>query len=488
MSNTTSGDGATRQSSAAPRLHHSSVNGAAAPAVQGGFRCICRSFILSSSDVMMECAQCRSWSHAACMEVDALRVKTMRQQNSFVCLFCTGEASRRLHRSNDGRIVVPPPKHSISMQKLSEVPDTRPANARELEASLRRLVQFASCSCGVDIIFVGAGLQGSGSIRTRQLQSSPDAFTDALVEQSLACCASAIDTATFSESYPSWCLSELRSPPHGFLQGTFMRCLRTNKIVSLVLSNGKDGYGGLRGTISRLRTLLRSGGDPSPSKVGGRRVATGAAAAEDLSPFVASCLNIRDVSPFVHINLIATHPSYRGRGLAKMLIAAELLRWALRGRSQVYLNMALDKQLVDGDSRVVLSISPASKRLYDLFDFQPVLPVGRRVNGGGSANDGASEGAASVEGGEFSAKEKDSGRVLANLHFVPTVLRVVATTTAPVGSQACNDDAAATAKDGGANGDQLEDVVLLSPAAPSTAGAGARGRGGRGRGMKRARN
>jgi ribosomal protein S18 acetylase RimI-like enzyme len=456
---------------------------------------------------MLECNECKNWSHAACMDVDQLNVKIARR--TFVCLFCTGEAARRLaRRLEDGRLAPPPPpKHSVVL-KLTECSDTRPPNGKELDASLRQLLTYAA-SCGFELIFVGRGGGGGGGGG-----SDPStALTDSFVEQSLSCCASAIQSATFSETYPSWCLSELRAPPHGYLQGTFMRCLTSKRVVSLVLSNGMDGYGGLRSTVSRLRMLHTKAANKGEAWLPTSSSSSAASPPleDDTSrSFVESCLAINDVSPFVHINLIATHPNYRGRGLAKMLIAAELLRWALRGRSKAYLNMALDKKLVDNDTRVTCTVSPASKRLYDTFGFRPVLPpppsrVALIASASAASQSSSSEqqqqqqqqqqgGGCAVNSPEwYSAKEKDSGRVMASLGFVTTVLRVVSSIVSGDSTAHVTQTPAATTAGGTQSHEtqlglskqlDVEDVVVLPTPLPSPSAK--RGRGGGG--AKRGRN
>jgi hypothetical protein len=206
-----------------------------------------------------------------------------------------------------------------------------------------------------------------------------------------------------------------------------------------------DVYGNLRGTLARLRTLhnRKSKGNSnavtSDAKGRPRRGGRGRGGNTTLSPPILftpemeMCLSLTDISGFVHVNLIATHPHYRGRGLAKMLITAELLRWALRGRKQVYVNMALDKQLVEHDSRVVCVVPPASKRLYDVFQFLPVLPTAATANGHHAEPDEDDDDDGGVvtleQGQQFSAREKDSGRVLCNLNFVPLALNVAAEIT-----------------------------------------------------------
>eukprot|EP00758_Cryptobia_borreli_P006316 Tbor_TRINITY_DN5129_c0_g1::TRINITY_DN5129_c0_g1_i1::g.26248::m.26248 len=178
-----------------------------------------------------------------------------------------------------------------------------------------------------------------------------DVLTDTMIEDSMECCKSAILNSTFSESYPLYCLKELQNLPHRYLQGTFARDRKTKKVVSLVLTNGMDVYGNLKNTIGQLKAAMsragatnaewkdgvptsrREGHIPAQQQFGDLR----------LVPFMWECAKIQDVSGFVHFTLIATHADHRGKGLAKRLMLAENLRWLMRGRTQSYLNVALER-------------------------------------------------------------------------------------------------------------------------------------------------
>lgn len=336
--------------------------------VRGGFRCVCDSYFVSTHEEMLECKRCLNWCHASCMNVEIAHLRSIRP--NFVCGFCTGEAKKKRSRDDDSSTIKAP------CVKLTEFADRSPLNAEILKSALTRMHNYAFAK-GYEVIYAD--------------HEHPGVISDSMVDNALACCASAIHSATFSESYPSYCINELRAPPHKYLQGCFMRCRSTRRIVSLVTSNGMDNYGNLRQTITQIRCHAKR------SKV-------------PLSEFSEQCMSINDVSSFVHICLIATHPTFRGRGLAKILIAIELLRWALRGRESVYLNMALDKK-VEGN-RLVCSVSPASRRLYDVFGFRDVYA--RKSDAAtGSALD------------RWTSKEADMGRVLANINFVDTVVNIV---------------------------------------------------------------
>ena len=52
------------------------------------------------------------------------------------------------------------------------------------------------------------------------------------------------------------------------------------------------------------------------------------------------------ISDFVHFSLLSTREEHRGRGLGKLLMCYEMLRWGLRGRSRAFVSMALQKVVV----------------------------------------------------------------------------------------------------------------------------------------------
>lgn len=99
----------------------------------------------------------------------------------------------------------------------------------------------------------------------------------------------------------------------------------------MILSNGMDVYGNLKPTITQLKSAInRKSVDPLC-----------------LTNTMQACLGIVDVSGFVHITISATHSKHQRRGLAKLLMSMELLKWALRGRTRAFLNMAIEKKLVE---------------------------------------------------------------------------------------------------------------------------------------------
>ena len=220
-------------------------------------------------------------------------------------------------------------------------------------------------------------------------------LTDSRINESIECCQTAIANATFSDSYPQYILNELQQLPHQYLQGTFAVDRRSKKVVSLVITNGMDVYGNLKPTLSLLRSAMTRWGasdvQPPPldkpekktTTAAAKKAAASAAANNSsdgppspqlipenlrkklpsdafmfngivIQPFMQRLVKeVDDVSGFVHFNLIATHTEHRGRGLAKRLMLAESLRWLLRGRTQSYLNMALERVRVTPSGKYV---------------------------------------------------------------------------------------------------------------------------------------
>lgn len=188
----------------------------------------------------------------------------------------------------------------------------------------------------------------------------------------------------------------------------------------MILSNGMDVYGNLKPTITQLKSAIN------------RKSVDQAC----LTQAMQACLDIVDVSDFVHVTLSATHIKHQRRGLAKLLMSMELLKWALRGRTRAFLNMAIEKKLVEvvqtdnsdntdsvhnniisnisnnkrkgyangknsksGGMKVEYSSPPASRRLYHLFNFEDVYPRYDPL----------------TQSEKWTAKEADMGRVMVNL-------------------------------------------------------------------------
>ena len=195
-------------------------------------------------------------------------------------------------------------------------------------------------------------------------------LTDDTISECLECCRSAIANATFSESYPDYCLRELQAFPHKYLQGTFARCNQSKKIIAFVITNGMDEYGNLKGSLGQLRQAqskalaatngiaISSPTSPTSSQHGFPAVPSsalvgGAGTTVTNTGFTEECLKIGDISDFVHVTLIATHESHRGKGLGKKLMLADSLRWLLRGRTRAYLNMALERLKIPVGARLI---------------------------------------------------------------------------------------------------------------------------------------
>jgi GNAT superfamily N-acetyltransferase len=271
-----------------------------------------------------------------------------------------------------------PPTPRQLPQKLRDVPDESPPPALAAHlASLLHTLERTASELGYTTLH----------LPTYQL-------TDAQVSESLACCSDAIREATFSPAYPAYCLNEVQQHRHPYVQGTALKSRQDGIICSFVLSNGRDYYGNMRSTITQLKSALHRG-FLHPT---------------DVSDFMAHCMTISDVSDFVHITLSATHARYQRKGLARLLMAMELLKWALRGRTRAFLNMAIEKHLVDGGTRIEFASPAASRHLYESFGFADVFPRYDAVTGKE----------------RWTAKEADSGRVMANVCFVDDVQRVAA--------------------------------------------------------------
>ncbi|GET88963.1 hypothetical protein, conserved [Leishmania tarentolae] len=263
--------------------------------------------------------------------------------------------------------------------KLREVPDrSPPAPLADELRRLTRIVESTAEQLGYNMLHLPA-----------------HTLTEQQVSECLGCCADAIQDATFSADYPAYCLKEVQNRRHPYVQGIALQSRSDGRICSLILSTGRDLYGNLKPTITQLKSSLQRG-LLQPSA---------------LTPFMTECMAIVDVADFVHITLSATHAQHQRKGLARLLMAMELLKWSLRGRHRAFLNMAIEKRLVDGGSRIEFASPAASKRLYESFGFVEVYPRYDPV----------------TRKERWTAKEADMGRVMANLNFFDHVRAVVET-------------------------------------------------------------
>lgn len=294
--------------------------------------------------------------------MDAADVK--RERPVFVCPHCTGDSKKRKRVAPD-----PSPR---ALAKLVEVPDKLPPNTlpwRRHQDALGKLAAAAD----VEIINL----------------PNKTYFTDAVIEECIDCCSSAIRDATFSESYPRYCLREIANAGHAYLQGSLLRCKKAKRVVALVLSNGMDPYGNIRTTLATTRKTATA-------------AASGTAEAKR-EEMLENLRSTPELSDLVHFTLIATHPDFRGHGYAKMLMVNEMLKWVLRGRNRAFLNMALEKHVND-KGKVYCTVNAASQRLYEVFGFMEVAPK--------YGNDGEFR---------YTAKEADMGRVMANVDMPSTI-------------------------------------------------------------------
>lgn len=338
--------------------------------VGGVLRCVCTAFLVTKQETLLECHRCRNWCHPACVGVDHAELRRHQVEKTYVCPFCTGKQKR-----GRGELRAPAPRQLPV--RLSEVPDRLPFGSVMQLRHLIKITTRAAHDAGFVVV---------------NLPSVP--LTEKMESECIQCCEDAIREATFSEQYPSYCLKEVREQVHPYVQGTLLRCLKSGRIVSMVLSNGMDMYGNLRHTITQLKSGINRG----------------LIHRKHQTAFMAACTKLTDISDFVHITLSATHRDYQRRGLARILMMLDLLKWALRGRTRAYLNMALEKKIVDGGTRMECVVSSASRRLYESFGFKDVYPRFDRE----------------TDEARWTPKEADMGRVMAHLSFLEDVFKMAA--------------------------------------------------------------
>lgn len=283
-----------------------------------------------------------------------------------------------------------PPVPRQAPQRLREVPDVFPSNIKVLFQALQKVQHIITKILHCSIL---------------ELPHTP--LTESQVEECMECCKLAVSEATLSATYPMYCLREVRTALHPYVQGTLLvspvhpsgslsaagnssstpaspsttvsslahlSSQEVGKgkekesavgkghsvppllppaerhIVSLIFTNGMDHYGNLKSIITQLKSAIQRG-HITKAELNKRLKAVDERYPEDTSPphlhhFVESCLGITDVSDFVHITLSATHPSYQGQRLATILFTLELLKWSIRGRRRAFLNMAIEKHVV----------------------------------------------------------------------------------------------------------------------------------------------
>lgn len=341
----------------------------------GGYlRCVCDTCGISPKDNLLQCTKCRNWCHLVCVGLTGdVSYVTRTVGATFVCPFCSTKPGTKRKR-------VPEPATQQTM-RLSEVPDRDPPPA---EAALYDRIAAAAVAL--------AGAWGYDLISFPQTE-----MTDAHITDGMKCCASAIAAATFSQSYPLYCFKEQQQQAHGFVQGAMLRHRATQAVASVVFSNGMDPYGNLKQSLSQLRSAI--------TRHRNANIGSGNAAASQLLGFTkqhAELPDVKDCSEFVHFTLVATLDEYRGRGLAKLLMCYDTVRWLRRGRTKAYVNMALDKPTKVG---VDCLVPAASSHLYAAFGFFSVFP---RAPGDM----------------RVTPKEADVGRALVNLNVAPAALRV----------------------------------------------------------------
>lgn len=326
-----------------------------------GIRCRCS--YLNPMSALAQCGGCNIWFHPEC-----LGLTLPQNPNSAKCPECDGtmvSVGRKRQRENGKD-----PQLIASRKAITEFPDKAPSKLKTLEGLLEKALNHLR-SLGVEpILYPQARLTKSDQA------------------QCLDCCGSSIANATFSASYPQYCISELAERRHKYMQGIAAR-LTSGRIISLVITNGMDAYSNLGATITTLQSYLK------------RNMV-------ERTPSVERHLQLAGqvLDDFVHITLIATHEDFRGRGIAKALMVIDLLRWALRGRTRSFVNMAFEKKALQGQT--VCFISTPSKRLYNTLGFEEVVsryePNGDLI---------------------WTKEEADLGRAMTNLDFVPSCQAVV---------------------------------------------------------------
>eukprot|EP00796_Vickermania_ingenoplastis_P007488 gene7488-5275_t len=350
-----------------------------------------------------------------------------------------------------------PPAPRQAPLKLREVPDVFPPNCDVLRKALR-LVQFIATRLLPYTIL--------------ELPHAP--LSPQQVEECLQCCEAAVADATLSSSYPVYCLKEVRAALHPYVQGALLEAPypppftdtsstsapasateaevpspsltaapmkrrvgrpraaprtplpapptfapRPRRVASLIFTNGMDLYGNLKITITHLKSALQRGITTKEDLQDLCNRADDALQLPRAPTFVEECLQIADVSDFVHVTLSATHPGYQGYRLATILFTVELLKWSIRGRRRAFLNMAIEKKVVcdppaqpggHATQRVEYRAPLASRRLYRRFGFRDVHP---RVD--------------PVTGAErWTPKEADMGRVMVNFDIPQAALEAAA--------------------------------------------------------------
>lgn len=435
--------------------------------IGGLLRCVCSAFLVSPSETLLECCRCRNWCHSACVGVDYEELRLRQRQRNFLCPFCrktttpapapTGASSTAADSlPTESRVFSPPPPESqrpasittslgesinvllsptaavvtavnglavgqtggssatgystaAATSALPVSPPTstggsssssyplvsrQPPAPRQLPLKLREVTDQSPPAPLADELrrLIRMIENTAHQLGYNMLHLPAHTLTEQQVAECLGCCAEAIQDATFSPDYPAYCLKEVQNPRHPYVQGIALQSQADGRICSLILSSGRDLYGNLKPTITQLKSSLQRGLlEPSA-----------------LTPFMAECMAIADVADFVHITLSATHAQHQRKGLARLLMTMELLKWSLRGRHRAFLNMAIEKRLVDGGSRIEYASPVASKRLYESFGFVEVYPRYDPV----------------TRKERWTAKEVDMGRVMANLNFVGHVRAV----------------------------------------------------------------
>lgn len=146
-----------------------------------------------------------------------------------------------------------PEEELAKILSIQETPD-RPILNQE---PFQRIIQNATESLeksGFKLLLFPDPNQDRKSLTTMMNMTFAE-MEDQIMESSR----SSIEDATFSEEYPLYCIRELQSKKHPYLQGAAAWCTQRRKIVAVVMSNGRDPYCDLRTTVSNLKNQVAAG-------------------------------------------------------------------------------------------------------------------------------------------------------------------------------------------------------------------------------------
>lgn len=309
---------------------------------------------------LVQCALCEQWLHNTCCKMPT----RMDVPPNYICLTCERPATDEEKRDRP--------------QKRPRSPDAQPLPApvlksdevEEMHGLLKQLEEYVDQKTPYHFVTL-------------------DKETSTLVKAGcLEACREAVKLGTFSSDYPKYCIRHFGCPMT--FAAAIVEKSNPESVMAWVFTHGQDSVANFKWTLSQLRAL----------RTKHRQLVT---PTMELFMSLGEC----NLEEFVHINLLATHPECRRRGLGRLLILYAMLHWvATHKMTRAYLNMALEK-----DEFNVCFPSKASLTLYDRFDFVEVYPK-------------------YTESGDFrcTATESSTGRLMANLDVRDALRRVAAQT------------------------------------------------------------